>query len=75
MHNPGKPPQWHQVSDKYKKIITHNGRVPAELFYFDDSKLGQDQGEPTVFTQEYVQGLSELTNLSKITKYKHILHS
>jgi len=53
----GPPPQWHQVSDKYKKSITHNGRVPAGHFYFDDSKLGLDQGEPTIFTQEYVQGL------------------
>ena len=47
-YNAGPPPQWHQVSDKYKKIITHNGRVPAELFYFDDSELGSDQREPRV---------------------------
>eukprot|EP00090_Calanus_glacialis_P038258 TRINITY_DN6683_c0_g1_i4.p1 TRINITY_DN6683_c0_g1~~TRINITY_DN6683_c0_g1_i4.p1 ORF type:complete len:640 (-),score=138.81 TRINITY_DN6683_c0_g1_i4:103-2022(-) len=47
-YNAGPPPQWHQVSDKYKQIITHNGRVPAELFYFDDSELGSDQREPRV---------------------------
>merc|ERR1719233_80835 len=64
----GPPPQWHQVSDKYKKLITHNGRVPAEPFYFDDSKFGQDQGEPTIFTQEYVQGLiDQWENRSTVT--------
>ena len=65
----GPPPQWQQVSDKYKKLITHNGRVPAGPFYFDDSKLGLDQGEPTIFTQEYVQGLSEY--LGAVHKLRH----
>merc|ERR1712106_74759 len=58
-HSAGPPPEWHQVSDKYQQIITHNGRIDAHAFYFDDSELGMDQGHPRVFTEEHVQGLVE----------------
>ena len=49
---------WVQVSDKYKNIVTHNGRIPAEIFYFNDVQLGNTENEPVVFSEEYIQTLS-----------------
>jgi len=50
-----KPPLWNQVSTDLKTLFTYQNRVEITQRYFDESRMGGAQTQPTKFTIEYLQ--------------------
>ena len=55
----GQPKKWEDIPGVMKKILTFNGKISTDNWYFDDAGLGNQRTEATVFSEELVNQLGE----------------